>query len=245
MRHPSHHRHRRPLCLYGTFGRERPPALDGQPASSPALKKAIQSMQFHLFDTFITPPDITLEQHPYYQKRTPEQRKDCLKFLTLILTEEINATRSREYQSSVFDGKATVTLEQYIEELSKLNDYLKAPELSLEHAVFYCLRFSQKQFETHHIGLNDSNIFRLLLIVNYISQKMLADKPPRLQLFAALVGMQPSDLCKLEREFLTSMSYRLFVSEEDFLTFFDNLMKFEEKSPPDTTVTASSSCAPI
>lgn len=245
MRHPPHHRHRRPLCLYGTFARERPPALDGQPASSPALKKAIQSMQFHLLNNFITPPDITLEQHPYYQKRTSEQRKDCLKFLTLILTEEINATSSRERRGSVFDGKTTLTLEQYIEELSKLNDYLKAPELSLEHAVFYCLRFSQGQFATHHIGLNNSNIFRLLLIVNYISQKMLADKPPSLQLLATLVDMKPSDLCTLEKTFLTSMSYKLFVSEKDFLAFFDNLMKFEEKSPPDTTATASSSCAPI
>eukprot|EP00698_Gefionella_okellyi_P007510 TRINITY_DN1840_c1_g1_i1.p1 TRINITY_DN1840_c1_g1~~TRINITY_DN1840_c1_g1_i1.p1 ORF type:complete len:220 (+),score=37.75 TRINITY_DN1840_c1_g1_i1:63-722(+) len=112
---------------------------------------------------------------------------------------------------SVFTGRASVSMTQFVSALVELLDYLRCDDTVLLTALCYIKRLSLGLY-----AVSAMNVFRLLLSSMLASIKYNDDIGISNIQFAQLVGLELKDIMALELNFMPLIQYQLYVPEEEF-----------------------------
>lgn len=125
-----------------------------------------------------------------------------------LLDNEYNNVRE---DSDIFSSSRIpkIPLKKYLERIFKMCDVENS---TLVLAIIYLIRFHKKA----NISINLFNVHRLLLISIVVSVKINEDYILRDSCYAAIGGIKRELLAALERAFLDSLEWNLFVDDKTF-----------------------------
>eukprot|EP00698_Gefionella_okellyi_P007512 TRINITY_DN1840_c1_g2_i1.p1 TRINITY_DN1840_c1_g2~~TRINITY_DN1840_c1_g2_i1.p1 ORF type:complete len:250 (+),score=57.18 TRINITY_DN1840_c1_g2_i1:76-825(+) len=113
--------------------------------------------------------------------------------------------------TSLFTGRASVSMTQFVSALVELLDYLRCDDTVLLTALCYIKRLSLGLY-----AVSAMNVFRLLLSSMLASIKYNDDIGISNIQFAQLVGLELKDIMALELNFMPLLQYKLYVPEAEF-----------------------------
>jgi len=141
-------------------------------------------------------------------------RKDKLAFvtgITAMLTTWLDGIKATPF-ASVFNGKASVPLAEFISTLVDLVDHLRCGRETLLMTVVYVRRSDSAAFP-----VSWNNIFRLLLAGVLTAVKMHDDYGLPNRRYARLIGLEVNDIISLEEHFIRQLNYELYINEPEFV----------------------------
>ncbi len=122
-----------------------------------------------------------------------------------------------------------INIYDFIERLSK---YSKASEEVFILVLIYIDRICG----IHKININYFNIHKFILASFIISIKYLEDNNYSMKFYSKLGGVTKKELINLEYEFLKLLDFKLFVGEDIFVKYKENLLSLEEDSEDDSVI---------
>mmetsp|Transcript_29711 Transcript_29711/g.52972 ORF Transcript_29711/g.52972 Transcript_29711/m.52972 type:complete len:151 (+) Transcript_29711:148-600(+) len=127
-----------------------------------------------------------------------------------------NVSAHRSYFQA--ERAPSITVRNYIQRLDKY--MLCSPECFVL-ALIYIDRVSTKSQE---FAVNSLSIHRALLTGLVVAAKFFEDKFYTNSYYARVGGISTLELNRLERQFLGSLDFALYVSEEEYTSYFERLM---------------------
>ena len=120
-----------------------------------------------------------------------------------------------------------ITLEQYLNRIFK---YTKMEISSLIISIIYIDRF----IEANKYVLSYYNIYRLLLTASLLSIKFNEDIQFNMKLYAEIAGIPVELLNKLEIVMFILIKFKLYVKEEDYITYYNYFSNYTKKNEKNT-----------
>lgn len=142
-------------------------------------------------------------------------RKDKLALVTgvtAMLTTWLDSVKTPPF-ASVFNGKASVPLSEFISTLVDLVDHLRCGRETLLMTLVYVRRVD----DTQCFPVSWNNIFRLLLAGVLTAVKMHDDYGLPNRRYARLIGLEVNDIISLEEHFIRQLNYSLYINEQEFV----------------------------
>jgi hypothetical protein len=150
------------------------------------------------------------EYHPFFSKTKEEIVRTTVQMLTAWL--DSNTVPDAPVVPSIFNGKATVTLQEFTKTLLDLIEHLRCGNEVFLATFIYLRRVHSPSF-----SVTWSNVFRLLLAAVLAGVKYLDDYGLPNRRYARLIGLEATDICELESSFCHTLKFSLYIYEEEFM----------------------------
>lgn len=144
-----------------------------------------------------------------------------IKNISNILKNIINNDNNKSNIITIYNSISIPKITVY-NFLIKIYKYLDCGIECYIVALIYIDKFLKKY---PNIILNNYNIHRILLIFIIIAIKYLEDIPISNKYYAKLCGLSLKEINKLEKQTLQNLNYDLFISKEDFDTYYSFIIK--------------------
>lgn len=134
-----------------------------------------------------------------------------------IIEENSRLHKNKVLPNSPFDvlnGKISISIEVYLERITRL---LKFNSSELIYTLILLDRF----ISTSNIVITRNNIYKLILITSYLSNKILKDYVMRDSYYSSVFGVTVKELAILEYNYTNILDFKLFVTEETFNEYKD------------------------
>lgn len=145
--------------------------------------------------------------HPVLRK----EKADLAASVTAMLTSWLNECKENALPS-VFNGRASVSLSQFVATILDLLEHLRCGKEVLLCCLTYVRRISMIPFP-----VTWNNIYRLLLASVLVSVKFMDDYGLHNRRYARLIGLEVTDILCLEYNFVRMLEYSLYISQQEFL----------------------------
>jgi len=152
----------------------------------------------------------------------PKINKKFIKIITSTLCQLINDNFSNKIHNK--NSNIKIFYNKFIPEI-KLSEYvLKIIELTKceFNTIIYSLILIDKLYFKGFI-INEYNIYKLLYISIIISIKMNQDIIYDNKYYAKILGVEPKELLILEMNFLTLLNFNIYISNDSFQYYLENL----------------------
>lgn len=120
----------------------------------------------------------------------------------------------------------TISIKDYIDRLIK---YSKA----FDDIVIIILIYIDTVCAKHDINLNYYNIHKLIFAAFIVAIKFYEDDYYSIQYYAKLGGISRKEAINLEYEFMSLIDFKLFVKQELYEKYYNNLGNLEDKDDDD------------
>ncbi|RUR19203.1 hypothetical protein ELY21_04760 [Legionella sp. km535] len=151
-------------------------------------------------------------QAPEYPKISDVSASFLLKTITSVLTKAVTTNSSKSHAKDVFTGACVpqISIEKY---LLRFYEFLDDDPTIYVSSLIYISMYLEL---TPDSSLNELNVHRLIACSILLAYKQLMDFRHKNKRFAAIAGVNLSELNSLEIKFLTIFDFATHVSPEHF-----------------------------
>jgi hypothetical protein len=113
-------------------------------------------------------------------------------------------------------NKQSLTIKKYLENLVKVTQIESSTLIAM-------LIYIDRLCEINNFVVNSLNVYRIIFSSFVIAIKYNEEKDFNNEFFSKLAGMSLTEMNLLELIYLNLIDYKLYISDEDFLNYYENI----------------------